>query len=66
MRIKIDTHNTSKEELQPLLDYLQENNWDYRFVNKDEPEYGMPDTEVNDCQHNYVNGMCTKCYWLEV
>lgn len=66
MRIQIDTHDITGDALQPLLDFLQTNKWDYRFVNKDEPVYGMSDSQVEECKHNFVNGACIKCFWLEI
>lgn len=30
MKIEIDTHNATKEEVEELIEYLETNCWDYR------------------------------------
>ena len=55
MKITIDTHNCSREELAELKEYLEDNSWDFKTDEVEEkPKYILRDAGINVVGSHFV------------
>lgn len=67
MKLIIDTHNETEDKVNMLIDGLRGSGWDVQANNHtDDPTAPIDINEQPECQHTYVNGICTKCNWLQI